>query len=82
MPLIAGLRQGGDAFYGMMSVQSHPRLRSWSEFRSIRADGSLQAVPGDEHVSLPIGLAAFAVQLTKIALATRGGDLSGLGPTA
>lgn len=77
-----GLAAGGDAFYGMMSVQSHPRLRAWSELRSIRPDGSLHAEPGPEHSSLPIGLAAFAVQLTTVALATRLGDSSALDATA
>jgi hypothetical protein len=82
MPSFKGIAAGGDAFYGMMSVQSHPRLRAWSELRSIRPDGSLHAEPGSEHSSLPIGLAAFAVQLTIVALATRLGDSSAINGTA
>ena len=82
MPVFRGLAAGGDAFYGMMSVQTHPRVRSWSEQRSIRLDGSLQAEAGSEHSSLPVGLALFAIQLTMIALSIRLGDLSALKVTA
>jgi hypothetical protein len=42
MPNVGGIAMAGDAFYGYMSVQAHPRLRAGADQRSLTDDGTLR----------------------------------------
>jgi len=75
MPKLKGTATVGDAFYGFMSVQAHPRLRGWSEQRSLTPDGILQAEPADMHRTFPIGLTLISLRLLMLAMKIRNGDV-------
>jgi hypothetical protein len=70
------LARTADAFYGYLSVQSHPRLRAWSESRELDEHGRLRVRSEADHAAFAADLTFTAVMLALRALGVHraGGD--------
>lgn len=69
---LAGMAQVGDAFYGYLSVQSHPRLRHWYDKLSLTSDNKIVVQSNEASHDLPLGMALVATELARYAIRRAG----------
>ncbi len=67
----AGVASTADAFYGMLSVQSHPRLRAWAQPVRKNESGTLAAKASPVHETFTVALGFVAGKMALLALKLR-----------
>ena len=82
LPGIVGLAAIGDAFYGFLSVQTHPRLRAWAEAIGRGEAGALEREPHERDALFPVSLTWVAVKLARLALDIRVGKVKAVDASA